>query len=59
MKWFNFEAIMKEIKKIRWPGKSDLATNAVQVIVFTFFFGAFFFLCHAVASQFLRILGAL
>ena len=59
MKWFSLNGIIKEIKKIRWPSKADLFTNSVQVIVFTFFFGVFFFLCQIVVSEFLRLLGAI
>ncbi|MBR2802041.1 MAG: preprotein translocase subunit SecE [Erysipelotrichaceae bacterium] len=59
MKWFSFNGIVKEIKKIRWPEKGDLLTNSVQVIIFTFGFGAFFLLCQVVVSEFLRLLGAI
>lgn len=58
MKWFSIDAVLKEVKKIRWPGKEDLVSNSVQVLVFTLAFGVFFFLCQVIASQFLRLLGA-
>ena len=59
MKWFNLSAIYKEISKIRWPKKGDLALNSAQVIVFTGFFVLFFALCLAVISALLRALGVL
>jgi len=59
MKWFSLSGIIKEIKKIRWPEKSDLFTNSVQVIIFTVVFALFFFLCQVVISQLLRLLGAI
>ena len=59
MKWFNLSAIYKEISKIRWPKKGDLALNSVQVIIFTGFFVPFFALCLAAISALLRALGVL
>ena len=50
MKWFNLKAITKEISKIRWPEKGDLATNSGQVIIFTVAFGLFFYLCQFLIS---------
>ena len=59
MKWFNLSAIYKEISKIRWPKKGDLALNSVQVIIFTGFFVLFFVACLAVISALLKALGVL
>ena len=59
MKWFSINAIWKEISKIRWPKKGDLAVNSVQVIIFTGFFVLFFALCLAVISALLNALGVL
>ncbi|MBQ6492887.1 MAG: preprotein translocase subunit SecE [Erysipelotrichaceae bacterium] len=59
MKWFNLSAIFKEISKIRWPKKEDLAVNSVQVIIFTGIFVIFFALCLVVISAFLTNLGVL
>ncbi len=59
MKWFNLSAIYKEISKIRWPKKGDLALNSAQVIIFTGFFVLFFALCLAAISALLRALGVL
>ena len=59
MKWFNLGAIWKEISKIRWPKKSDLFYNSVQVIIFTGFFALFFALCLAVISALLRAIGVI
>ena len=59
MKWFSLSAIAKEISKIRWPKKSDLLTNSVQVVIFTAFFGVFFYLCQFLVSLCLRLIGVI
>lgn len=59
MKWFSLKAICKEISKIRWPKKGDLAENSVQVIIFTALFGVFFYLCLTAISALLRAIGVL
>lgn len=59
MKWFNLSAIFKEIGKIRWPKKGDLASNSIQVIIFVGFFVAFFALCLVVISALLNMVGVL
>ena len=59
MKWFSPSAIFKEISKIRWPKKDDLLTSSVQVVIFTAFFGVFFYLCQFLVSLFLKLLGVL
>ncbi len=59
MKWFNFNAIFKEISKIRWPKRGDLFTNSVQVIIFTGFFVLFFAACLAAVSAFMTAMGEL
>ena len=59
MKWFNLSAIVKEIKKIRWPKKEDLASNSIEVIIFTGLFCLFFYLCLTVISALLKAIGVL
>lgn len=59
MKWFNPSAIVKEISKIRWPEKKDLAENTVQVIIFTAAFCVFFMLCFVLISLILKGIGAM
>jgi preprotein translocase SecE subunit len=59
MKWFNLSAIFKEISKIRWPKKSDLAVNSIQVLIFTGFFVLFFALCLVAISALLRTIGVI
>lgn len=59
MKWFNLNGIFKEISKIRWPKKDELATNSVQVVIFTTFFVLFFALCLALISWILNIVGVI
>jgi len=59
MKWFSPSAIAKEISKIRWLKGKDLLTNSIQVIIFTVFFAAFFFLCSVVISFILSKVGVM
>ncbi|MBR2809411.1 MAG: preprotein translocase subunit SecE [Erysipelotrichaceae bacterium] len=57
MKWFNIEAIRKEIAKIRWPEKGELLKTFVQVVIFVLLFMAFFVIADLVVSFFLKLLG--
>ena len=57
MKWFRWNGIMKEAKRVRWPKGKDLLKDSSTVIVFTVFLGVFFFLCQLVTSGFLKMLG--
>jgi len=59
MKWFDPKAITKEISKIRWPKKGDLASNSVQVIIFTGLFVIFFFVCQIIISWLLTTIGVM
>ena len=59
MKWFSFSAVTKEISKIRWPKKGDLASSSLEVIIFTVFFGLFFVLCQFIISVVLKGLGVM
>ena len=59
MSWFTPKDVVKEIGKIKWPNKSDLATNSVQVVVVTAFFALFFYLCQFVISVLLSMVGGL
>lgn len=59
MGWFSPKEVVKEIGKIRWPNKNDLATNSVQVVVVTLFFALFFYLCQFVISLLLSIVGGM
>ena len=59
MKWFSPSAIAKEIGKIRWPKKEDLASNSISVIIFTALFCLFFYLCLTVITALLRAIGVL
>ena len=57
MSWFTPKEVVKEIGKIRWPNKNDLATNSVQVVIVTLFFALFFYLCQFVISLLLSLVG--
>ena len=59
MKWFSLSAIAKEIGKIRWPKKGELASSSVSVVIFTALFAGFFYLCLTVITWLLRTIGVL
>ena len=59
MKWFSLSAIAKEIEKIRWPKKEDLASNSLAVVIFTGLFCIFFYLCLTVITALLKGIGVL
>ena len=59
MKWFSFSGIVKEIKKIRWPGIGNLTENSVQVLIFTVGFGIVFFCCDFLVTLFLRLMNVI
>ena len=57
MKWFSLNGIVKEIKKIRWPNKSDLFNNSIQAVIFIAFFASFFILCQFLVTLVLKMIG--
>jgi len=59
MKWFNPKAIIKEIGKIRWPNKEDLATSSVQVLIWIGLFALFFYLCQFLVTLVLSAMGVM
>ena len=59
MKWFSPSAIAKEIGKIRWPRKEDLASNSISTIIFTGLFVIFFYLCLTAITALLKAIGVL
>ena len=59
MSWFRPKEVVKEIGKIKWPNKNDLATNSVQVVIVTLFFALFFYLCQFVISILLSLVGGM
>ena len=56
---FKVSDVTKEISKIRWPKKGDLASSSVEVIIFTVLFGLFFLLCQLLISVILKGLGVM
>lgn len=57
MKWFSVSGIQKEIKKIRWPNKKEMAKDTTTALVFMFLFGVFFVASDFVIAALLKILG--
>ncbi len=57
LKWFSLSGISKEIKRIRWPKMKDLTENSGEVLLFCFFFGAFFVVAEFVVSFLLKLIG--
>ncbi len=57
LKWFSWNGIKTEIKRIRWPKFSEMTTNTAKVLVFCILFGIFFVLCDLVIGKLLLVIG--
>lgn len=42
--------VMRELKKVEWPGFKQLSKDSLLVIVFTVLFGLYFFACELVST---------
>ena len=49
--------IVREIKRVRWPNRKDMAENTVTVVVFSAFFALFFSACYTIGQAVLTALG--
>lgn len=56
-KWFSIDGIKKEIKRVRWSNKKNLAENFARVLIFCMFFAAFFVICEYAITLFLKLIG--
>lgn len=59
MSWFSVKEINKEIKKIRWPKKSELFKDSVTSIIFMTLFALFFIAADFIVSFVLRLIGVI
>jgi len=57
LKWFTWEGITTEIKRIRWIKPSELVESTGKVLLFCVLFGVFFVLCDLVISKLLLMIG--
>ncbi|MEA4874864.1 preprotein translocase subunit SecE [Anaerorhabdus sp.] len=57
LKWFSFDGIMKEAKRIRWPKTKELMSTMAEVLLFIVFFGTFFVVCEFLITFFLKVIG--
>ena len=57
LKWFNWEGIKTEVKRIRWIKPAELVTSTGKVLLFCILFGLYFMLCDLVISKLLLMLG--
>lgn len=57
LKWFSFEGIKTEVKRIRWIKFSELLESTGKVLAFCILFGIFFVLCDLVISKLLLMIG--
>lgn len=48
--------IYRELKMVEWPGVKSLLSSSLLVIVFTFAFGFYFFLCELLSTGLIRAL---
>ena len=55
---FNFfKGVIREIKRIRWPGKREMSENTATVVIFSAFFALFFSACFTIGQAVLSALG--
>jgi len=55
-----FDAVRVEMKRVTWPGKQEVYGTTVMVIITTFGFAFYFWICDQVFSQLItRILKGL
>lgn len=52
-----FKGVIREIKRIRWPGKKEMSENTVTVVIFSAFFALFFSACYTIGHAVLTALG--
>lgn len=57
LKWFSWEGIKTEVKRIRWIKPAELAESTGKVLLFCILFGIFFMLCDLVIGKLLLLLG--
>ena len=57
LKWFTWEGITTEIKRIRWIKPGELVESTGKVLLFCVLFGVFFVLCDLVISKLLLMIG--
>ena len=43
-----FDDVRTEMKRVTWPGKQEIYSTTIMVILTTFLFGFYFFLCDEV-----------
>lgn len=46
-----FEEIRVEVKRVTWPGKQEIYGTTMMVILTTFLFGAYFWICDQAFSN--------
>lgn len=52
-----FKGVVRELKRVRWPGKKDMTDNTVTVLVFSAFFALFFSASYTIGQAVLTALG--
>ena len=57
LKWFSFEGIKTEVKRIRWIKFGELLESTGKVLAFCVLFGVFFVLCDLIISKLLLMIG--
>ena len=57
LKWFSWNGITTEIKRIRWIKFGELMESTGKVLAFCVLFGIFFVLCDLVISKLLLLIG--
>ena len=57
MKWFSFEGIAKEARRIKWPTGKELLEKSGKVLVFICLFALFFVLTELAISGLMNLVG--
>lgn len=57
LKWFTWEGITTEVKRIRWAKPGELVESTGKVLLFCILFGVYFVLCDLVISKLLLMIG--
>ena len=52
-----FKGVVRELKRVRWPGKKKMADNTATVVIFCAFFALFFSACYVIGEAVLSALG--
>lgn len=50
-----FKGVKKEIARVRWPNKKEMAKYSVATIIFILFFSLFFYAFDAIVAVLIKV----